>query len=437
MIWSLHGDGSIRGPEDVVLPEERLSWPRTIGVGLQHMVIMFSATFVTPLVLGFPVSTALLASGLGTLLFLALTRNRVPSYLGGSAAFFAPVLAAKEQGGIAVATGAILITGLCVFLVGLITKKLGAQFIHALLPPMVIGTIVVIIGLVVAPVAKNSFDEQPGVGLFTLIASLAAFALLRGFLGRMSVVIGVAAGYLFAVTLGGVDFTPVQEATWFGLPEFTAPEFQMRAILLVVPAVLLVLLAENAGHVQAVGAMCDRDLRSSIPDAYMGDGAATMLAGAIGAPGVTTYSENIGTMAMTRVYSTAAYVIAALVAIALGLIPKIGALVASVPAGVLGGVLIIIFGMNALLGVQIWITAGIDLRNPINLITAAVPVTIGAAGFAFTAGEYEISPITIGSLAAILIFHTLRWVHPSGGALATGETTITDAQTKDPDDAHA
>jgi uracil-xanthine permease len=412
-IWKVHGDGKDVAANAVVMPEERLSWPRTIGVGMQHVVAMFGATVLVPLLTGFPPATTIFFSGVGTILFILLVRNRVPSYLGSSFAFIAPVLAAQEAGGIPAALGGIVVAGVLFAAVGLIVDRAGASWIDALMPPVVTGAIVALIGLNLAPVAKQNFEASPGVAIVTLVAVLVIGVALRGFLGRLSIFLGVVIGYVVAVVSGGVDFRPVADAAWVGLPDFTTPTFQGRAILLVAP-VVVVLMAENTGHVKAVAAMTERDLDASLGRAYIGDGLATALAGLGGGSGTTTYAENIGVMAATRVYSTAAYVVAALTAILLGLVPKFGALVGTIPTGVLGGVTTVLYGMIAVLGARIWIENRVDFRDPVNLVTAAVALIVGAADYLLSLGDYEFNGIALGSFGAITIYQVLRML--AGGS---------------------
>ena len=273
---------------------------------------------------------------------------------------------------------------------------------------MVTGAIVALIGLNLAPVAKDQFSQQAGIALFTLAAILLATVGLRGLPQKLSVFLGVGAGYAFAAILGKVDWTAVHDADWFGFPDFTTPTFDSHAILLVVPAVIIVLVAENAAHVKAVAAMTERDLDPLIGRSIMADGAATTLAGAFGGSGTTTYAENIGVMGLTRVYSTLAYVIAGGIAIALALLPKFGAAIGAIPVGVLGGAVTVLFGLIAVLGARIWIEARVDFRDPVNLVTAAVALVVGAGNYTLNWGDYEFAGIALGTLAAVLTYQILR-----------------------------
>lgn len=385
-IWTLHGDGRHLAPDDVVRPDERLAWPLTGGLGLQHVLAMFGATFLVPRITGFPPSTTLLFSGLGTLLFLLLTRNRLPSYLGSSFAFISPVIAAKADGGVPVALGGIVAAGALLAVVGLLVQAFGTRWVDAVLPPVVTGAIVALIGLNLAPVAKDSFAADPLVALVTLLVVIVVTVASRGLLGRLSIVLAVVVGYALAAARGDVDWGRVGDAAWVGLPELIAPVFELSAVVLFLP-VVLVLVAENTGHVKAVAAMTGRPLDDVLGHAYAGDGIATVVAGLGGGSGTTTYAENIGVMAATRVYSTAPYYVAAVVALLLGLSPKVGEVVAAIPEGVLGGVTTVLYGLIAVLGARIWVESRVDFRDPVNLVSAAVALIVGAANYSFTRGD--------------------------------------------------
>jgi uracil-xanthine permease len=411
-IWKLHGDGRSVRPGEVVRPDERLHTANMLGLGAQHVLAMFGATALVPVLTGFPVTTTVFFSGVGTILFNLITRNRVPSYTGSSFAFIAPVIAAKAHGGVPAALGGILCAGVALFLVGLIVDRAGYGIIEFLLPPVVTGAIVALIGLNLAPVAKDQFTQQAGIALVTLVSILVIGVAVRGYVSRLSVFAGVVVGYVFAAILGKVDWSGVHKADWIGFPDITTPHFNGKAIVLIVPAVILVLLAENAGHVKAVASMTERDLDPVIGRSFMGDGVATTVSGLFGGSGTTTYAENIGVMGFTRVYSTLAYLIAGAIAILLGLLPKFGAIISAIPVGVLGGAVTVLFGMIAVLGGRIWVEARVDFRDPVNLVTAAVALIVGAGNYTLNWGDYQFAGIALGSLAAIVIYQVLRWFAP-------------------------
>jgi uracil-xanthine permease len=421
--WRVHGDGRRVVPGAVVAPEERLSWPRTIGIGAQHVLAMFGATFLVPLLTGFPAATTLFFSGVGTLLFLLITGNRLPSYLGSSFAFIAPVQAAVVAKGRPEALGGIVLAGLLFLLVGIGVHLAGTRWIEALMPPVVTGTIVALIGLSLAPTAWEKFRTQPYTALLTLIAIVVCMVLFRGLIGRLSILLGVLVGYAIAVAQGQVHFGAVGRAAWVGLPAFTAPRFDLGILLLFVP-VVLVLIAENLGHVKAVASMTGRRLDDVMGRAFIGDGAATVLAGAGGGSGTTTYAENIGVMAATRVYSTAAYWVAGAVALLLGLSPKFGELIATVPSGVLGGAAVALYGLIGVLGARIWVESHVDFRNSANLMTAAIGLVIGIANFGWTpkvgGRELVFNGIAIGTAATVLTYHLMREIGSRTGTVVVG-----------------
>ncbi|WP_104197037.1 uracil-xanthine permease family protein [Cryobacterium sp. M15] len=414
--WTLHGDGKTVEAQSVVGPGERLSWPLTIGIGSQHVVAMFGATFLVPLLTGFPPSTTLLFSGIGTLLFLLITGNKLPSYLGSSFAFIAPITAATASAGMGSALFGIMAVGVLLALVGVIVQLTGTGWIDRLMPPIVSGAIVALIGFNLAPVAKANFDKAPLTALITLVAVILCTVLFRGILGRLSIFLGVLVGYVAAIFLGEVDFSRVADATWIGLPPFTAPANPFEnpaAVFGVLPAflpVVLVLIAENVGHIKGVAQMTDAKVNRLTGRALLADGLATMLAGVGGGSGTTTYGENIGVMAATRIYSTAAYWVAGIVAILLGLSPKVGAIIFTIPDGVLGGVTTALYGLIGVIGVKIWFDNKVDFSKPVNQFTAATALIIGIADFTLNAGTLSFNGIALGTVAAIVIYHLMTWL---------------------------
>jgi uracil-xanthine permease len=285
----------------------------------------------------------------------------------------------------------------------------GARWIDTVMPPVVTGVIVALIGLNLAPVAWQNFEAAPLTALVTLVAIILISVGFRGILGRLAILLGVLVGYVFAVVRGEVDFSQVRQAAWFGFPEFTAPSFDPAVLGLFVP-VVLVLVAENVGHVKSVAAMTGQNLDHVMGRALFADGVATTLAGAGGGSGTTTYAENIGVMAATRVYSTAAYWVAAAGALVLSMSPKVGAVINTIPPGVLGGVTTMLYGMIGILGARIWVQNRVDFSDPVNLTTAAVPLIIGIANYTWVAGELRFEGIALGTAAALLIYHGMRWI---------------------------
>jgi len=433
--WKLYGDGKTPPLGEAVAPEERLSWPRTIGIGAQHVVAMFGATFVFPLIMGLDANLAIMMSGVATIVFLLIVKGKVPSYLGTSAAFVGGVIAVRAQGGDdADVVGAILVSGVVLALVGLAIQALGARAVNAVLPPAVTGAVVLIIGFNLAPVVANTYwPQDQWVGLATMVFVILASLLLRGFWARISILLGLVFGYLLSAlldatagpitsVLGGateatthdrLDLSGVGSANWIGLPDLTAPHFSVNYSLLVLPAVIA-LVAENAGHVKAVAAMTKRDLDPVLGRAVFADGVGTVLATSVGGSPTTTYAENIGVMAATRVYSTAAYYVAAIVAILLGLCPKFGAVVNAIPGGVLGGITVILYGMIGLLGAKIWKENRVDFANPINLVPLAAGIIIGIGNVNLVfSDEFSLGGIALGSIVAVAGWHAARVLAPA------------------------
>ena len=411
--WKLHGDGKSIQPGSVVAPDERLAWPITIGIGAQHVVAMFGATFLVPLLTGFPPATTLFFSGVGTIIFLLLTRGRVPSYLGSSFAFIAPLAAATASNGQAGALGGIVMAGAALFLVGLIVQFAGTGWLTKLMPPVVTGAIVALIGFNLAPSAKANFMAAPITALVTLGSIILISVLFKGIIGRLSILLGVIIGYITAVIRGEVDFSTIDktvaERGFINLPVFQTPEFHWELAGLFIP-VILVLVAENIGHVKSVALMTGKDLDAYSGRALMADGLATVVAGSGGGSGTTTYAENIGVMAATKVYSTAAYWVAAFFAIGLSLFPGFGAAIATVPAGVLGGAATVLYGMIGMLGVRIWSENRVDFSNQVNLTTAAVALIVGIADFTWTFGELSFAGIALGTAATLIVFHLMSFI---------------------------
>ena len=408
--------------EGIVAPDERLPWPQTFALGLQHVVAMFGATVLAPLLMGFDPNVAILMSGIGTLLFFFVVGGRVPSYLGSSFAFIGVVIAATGYAGsgpnanIGVALGGIIACGALYTLIGAIVMSAGTGWIERFMPPVVTGAVVAVIGLNLAPIAVKGasatpFDAWMAVVTVLCVGGVAVFT--RGLLQKLLILVGLVLAYLiYAVLTNGmglgkpVEFSGVAAAAWFGLPKFAAPVFEANAMLLIAP-VAIVLVAENLGHIKAVSAMTGRNLDPYMGRAFVGDGLATMLSGGVGGTGVTTYAENIGVMAVTRVYSTLIFVVAAAVAIVLGFSPKFGALIATIPGPVLGGVSIVVFGLIAVAGAKIWVDNKVDFTDNRNLIVAAVTLVLGAGDFTLKIGGFALGGIGTATFGAILLYALL------------------------------
>jgi uracil-xanthine permease len=404
--------------EGVIAPDERLPWGPTIAMGAQHVVAMFGATVLAPLLMGFDPNVAVLMSGVGTIVFFLITGGKVPSYLGSSFAFIGVVIAATGYAGggpnanLPVALGGIVACGLVYTLIGVAVMASGTGWIERLMPPVVTGAVVAVIGLNLAPIAVKGasatpFDAWMAIVTIVCVGGVAVFA--RGLVQRLLILVGLAiACVIYAVLANGMGLgkpiatAAIAAAPWLGAPRFAAPVFEAQAIALIAP-VAVILVAENLGHLKAVAAMTGRNLDPLIGRAFVGDGVATMLAGSVGGTGVTTYAENIGVMAVTKIYSTLVFVVAAAIAIVLGFSPKFGALIQAIPGAVLGGVSIVVFGLIAAAGARIWVDNKVDFSDNRNLIVAAVTLVLGAGDFTLKLGGFTIGGIGTATFGAILL----------------------------------
>jgi len=414
----------------LIAPDETLPFGQTAILGLQHAVAMFGATVLMPLLMGLDPNLAILVSGIGTLLFFVITGGRVPSYLGSSAAFVGVVIAVTGFNGqglnphLSVALGGVIACGALYMLIGLLVMKVGTRWIERLMPPVVTGAVVMAIGLNLAPIAVHSvaasgFDSWMAVMTVLAIGLVAVFT--SGMVQRLLILVGLIVAWAIYALLTNVlgfgkpvDFSGVAQAAWFGMPHTTAPSFDLQAMVMIAP-VAIILVAENLGHLKAVAGMTGRNLDPWMGRAFVGDGLATMISGTIGGSGVTTYAENIGVMAVTKVYSTLAFVAAAVIALILGFSPKFGALIHAIPAPVIGGASIVVFGLIAVAGARIWVQNHVDFSQNGNLIMVATTLVLGAGDFSLKIGGFTLGGIGTATFGAILLNAILR---RRGAALA-------------------
>ena len=402
-----------------VATDEYLPPAQSAVLGIQHAFAMFGSTVLAPLLMGFNPNLAILMSGICTILFFCMTGGRVPSYLGSSFAFIGVVAAATghitgsgANPNISVALGGIVACGVIYAIIGFMVMLTGTRWIEKLMPPVVTGAVVMIIGLNLAPVTVKAVAGHPfdmWMALITVLCMGIIAVFTRGLLQRLLLLIGLLIAYLiYAIATNGlgwgqaIDFSQISAAPWFGLPSLTAPTFQTNAMLIIAP-VALILVAENLGHIKAVGAMTGEDLTPYLGKAFVADGIATTFSGSVGAPGMTTYGENIGVMAVTRVYSTIVFVIAGIFAIFLGLSPKFGAVISTIPSAVLTGASIVVFGLITIAGAKIWLENKVDFSNNKNLIVAAVTIILGAGNFELMFGNFNLGGIGTATFAAILL----------------------------------
>lgn len=413
--WRPYGGDLDRDPVGI---NEYLPPSKSILLGVQHTFAMFGSTVLAPLLMGFDPNLAILMSGICTVMFFVITGGRMPSYLGSSFAFIGPVIAVTAYAGagfntnLNVALGGIMACGIIYALIGLLVMKTGTGWIERLMPPIVTGAIVMIIGLNLAPVtiqgiSANQFDAWMATLTVLLISGVAVFT--RGMLRRLLLLVGLILSYVVYFVMTNmmgfgtpIDFSGVSAASWLGLPSIHSPRFEMSAIILIVP-VAFILIAENLGHFKAVEGMTKARVTPYMGRAFFADGLATTFSAGFGGTGVTTYAENIGVMAVTKVYSTTIFVIAGLVAILLGLSPKFGAIIQTIPPALLGGASMVVFGLIAIAGAKIWIDSHIDFSKNSNLIIAAVTVIMGTGNFSLHLGGFDLGGIGTATLAAIVL----------------------------------
>ena len=396
-----------RAETSIVLPEESLPTGRMVGLGLQHVIAMFGATVLAPFLMGFDPNLAIFFSGIGTLIFMAIVRGRVPSYLGSSFAFIGPVIAAKNLGGVPAALGGIAAAAVVYFIVGALVKtKPGTRAIAALMPPPVTAAVVAVIGIGLAPVGWDMSSKGWPLALFTLAVAVCVAVAARGFAKLIPVLIAVVAGYLVAAVTGQVDFAPVAKAAWIGLPNFVTPTVNLEAISLIVPVVVM-LVAENLGHVKAISAYMERDLTPDVGNTFMGDAAATFVSALGGGTGQTTYAENIGVMSITKVFSIRPLQVAAVTAILLGLVPKFGAFIGTIPVPVMGGISFLLFGLIAGTSSKVISTADEDWGTLENFgvfgISVALCTAMVAKNVTLNLWGVVLDPIGASTFAAVLL----------------------------------
>ena len=368
--WQVHGDGKTLKPGEVVEPDERLTWPRTAEIGAQHVIAMFGATFLVPILTGFDPSTTLFFTAMSTALFLLINKNVLPSYLGSSFGFIAPIAAvASAHKGLAVASFGIMVTGILLALIGVLVHYAGAKWIDIIMPPVVNGAIVAIIGFNLAPSVWNNFKVAPDTAIVTLVAVLLVAVLFKGLLGRLNILIGVIIGYAYACFRGQVDFSAIGKAAWIGLPEFRLPQVDFTILPMFIP-VVLVLVAENVGHVKSVSQMTGRDYDDQIGTALFADGLGTTIAGFGGGSGTTMY------------------------------------------------------GMIGMVGIRIWVENKVNFDKPLNIMVAAITMIIAIGQFAFAFNGISFNGIAIGTIVVLVAYHGLKAIGKATGTIAKDDPDI-------------
>jgi len=400
----------------IIQVEEKLPLLETLPLSFQHLMAMFGATVLVPLIFKIDPAIALLMNGIGTLLYSYITRGGIPAYLGSSFAFIAPTLLIISKWGFQAAQSGFIFFGLFFIVVSGIIYIAGTKWIDIVMPPPVMGAVVAVIGLELAPVAAQMAGIAPSgqnwtidpkvvmVSMFTLLVAIIGSLVFRGFLQIIPVLIAIIAGYFFAWTQGMVDLSPVVKAPWFKLPTFSAPEFNLNAIIIMAPAALVVL-AEHIGHLIVTGNIVERDLvkKPGLHLSLFADGLTNFISGFTGSPPNTTYGENIGVMAITRVYSVWVIRGAAILAIILSVVGKLAVAIQTIPQPVMGGISLLLFGVIAVSGVRMLIEQMVDYGKNVNLVLSAVVFTIGVSGAKITWGTVELKGMALAAVVGVIL----------------------------------
>jgi len=381
---------------------------KKIILGLQHAFTMFGATVLVPIITGFNISVALFMAGCGTLLFYFITKRKVPAFLGSSFAFIAPVLVVTEKFGLPYACGGIVVAGLLYLLLSLLVSIYGVKKILSFFPPVVTGPVIIVIGLKLAPTAIDMAKGNWGLALvgFAVVTAVSIYA--KGFFKVLPVLTGIFVGYLVAIFTGNVDFAPIAQAKWIGWPEFIVAKFNWTAITIIAP-VAIATMVEHIGDVLAIGATVEKNLVEDpgLNRTLIGDGLATSLSAMFGGPANTTYSENTGVLALTRVYHPVIMAIAAVFAILLGLVPKLGAVILTIPSSLIGGISIVLFGMIASIGIRTVVEHKVDFSQSRNLLISAVILVLGLGGAVLAiplgTAKIEIAGMALGAIIGIIL----------------------------------
>ena len=394
-----------------------------LTLSLQHLFAMFGATVLVPVLVDLSPAIALISSGLGTIAFLIITKWQVPAYLGSSFAFIAPIIAAKATGGPGAAMIGSFIVGLVYGIVALIIKKAGYRWIMKLLPPIVVGPVIMVIGLALSGTAVNMAMNKPtadggeydllyfSVALVTLAATIIFSIYFKGFLGMISILAGIIVGYIYALIVGIVDFSPVMEAKWFEWPPFIVPfvDYDVKVtfdILLLMIPIAVVTISEHIGHQLVLSKVVGRDYikEPGLHRSILGDGTATIISALIGGPPKTTYGENIGVLAITKVYSVYVIAGAAVIAIIFGFVGKITALINTIPQPVMGGVSILLFGIIASSGLRMLVDNKVDFGNNRNLIIASVILVLGIGGaFIKVSDSFQLQGMALAAICGVVL----------------------------------
>ena len=397
--------------------DQKLPLMQTIPLSLQHLFAMFGATVLVPILFNVNPATILLFNGIGTLLYLFICKGKVPAYLGSSFAFLSPVFLVLPQYGYEAALGGFIVVGAIFCLVALLIRKVGTTWIDVVFPPAAMGAIVAVIGLELMPTAASMAGLNTEtidmnaifVSVFTLIVTIVGSIAFRGFLAIIPILIGVISGYVLAFFMGMVDLTPVQNAPWFAVPTIYTPTFNLSAIAIILPAALVVIV-EHIGHLIVTGNIVGKDLTKDpgLDRSLLGNGISTMFSGFFGSTPNTTYGENIGVLAITKVFSVWVIGGAATFAIILSFVGKLAAAIQSIPTPVMGGVSLLLFGVIAASGIRMLVESKVDYNKPVNLILTSVVLGIGVSNASITLGSVTLRGMALATVIAIILSLSIK-----------------------------
>lgn len=401
----------------IIPVDQKLPLLQTIPLSLQHLFAMFGATVLVPILFHVNPATILLFNGIGTLLYLFICRGQVPAYLGSSFAFLSPVFLVLPQYGYEAALGGFIVVGIIFCLVALLIRKVGTGWIDVVFPPAAMGAIVAVIGLELMPTAASMAGLNSDtidintiiVSVFTLVVTIFGTVAFRGFLAIIPILIGVVSGYILALFMGMVDLAPIQEAAWFAVPTLYTPTFNLSAIAIILPAALVVVV-EHIGHLIVTGNIVDKDLTRDpgLDRSLFGNGISTVLSGFFGSTPNTTYGENIGVLAITKVFSVWVIGGAATFAIILSFVGKLAAAIQSIPTPVMGGVSLLLFGVIAASGIRMLVESKVDYNKPVNLILTAVVLGIGVSNASITLGSVTLRGMALATVIAIVLSLSIK-----------------------------
>lgn len=433
--------------------DDKVSVARAIPLAFQHFMSMFGATVLVPFLTGMSPSLAIMCSGIGTILYLLVTKGKIPSYLGSSFAFIAPIAVVAGSQGAEAALGGIVVAGIVYVIVAGLVKLIGTGWINKVLPTPVVASVIVVIGLGLSATAVQMAFYNGGYGaggpfvfggflvaMLTLVVAIVFSTCFSGFWSTIPVLIGIIVGYIAASTLGLVNFQPVLDAAWFGLPTLHHPTFNIGAILLIAPVALVVII-EHIGHLLVVGEVVGKDYNKMLPQSLLGDGLATITSGLLGGAPATTYAENIGVMSATRVYATQIFWYAGAIAFIVGgFCPKVEALINSIPVCVMGGVSLLLFGLIASNGLRMMVSSRIDFSKARNLMLVSAILVVGVgmecSGIKIPLGDFELPGMAASALLGIILNLVLPKDTPQDGiypADQVEETPPGNSETTAPD----